>query len=62
MPVAAVTCCFFFKNFILFVLAALSLCCCAQAFSSCSDGVSFIVGCGFIAEMASRCGAWALRA
>ena len=43
---------FFFNLFI--CLAELNLCCCAQAFSSCSEqGLSFIVVCRFLEEMAS---------
>ena len=43
-------------------MAALGLCCCMQAFSSCGEqGLLFVVVCGLLVAVASRCGAWALR-
>ena len=44
-----------------FFLAALGLCCCAQAFSSCSEqGLLFVVAHGLLIAVASRCGEQAL--
>ena len=47
---------FFFINlFIYLFLAALGLCCCAQAFSSCGEqGLLFIVVCKLLMAVASR--------
>ena len=44
-----------FKNlFIYLFLVALGLCCCAQAFSSCSEqGLLFVVVCGLLTVVAS---------
>ena len=45
----------------LFFLAALGLRCCAWAFSSCGEqGLLFVVVCGLLIAVASRCGARAL--
>ena len=45
----------------LFFWAALGLCCCRQAFSSCSErGLLFVAVCGLLIAVASRCRAWAL--
>ena len=51
----------FFKNLYLF-LAALGLCCCAQAFSSCGErGLLFVAVRGLLIAVASlHCGAQAL--
>ena len=44
-------------------LAVLGLCCCASAFSRCSErGLLFVVVCGLLIAVASRCGAQALGA
>ena len=47
--------CFFFNNFIYFLLlAALGLCCCTQAFSSCGErGLLFVVVHGLLIAVAS---------
>ena len=52
----------FFKNlFIYLFLAALGLCCCAQAFSCCSErGLLFVAARELLIAVASRRGAWAL--
>ena len=48
---------FFLINlFIYLFLAALGLCCCARAFSSCSErGLLFIAVCGLLIAVASIC-------
>ena len=44
-------------------MAALGLCCCTRAFSSCGEwGLLFVVVHGLLIAVASRCGAWALGA
>ena len=46
----------FFKNLFiyLFILAALGLCCCARAFSSCGErGLLFVAVCGLLIAVAS---------
>ena len=64
---------FYIYKFIYLFLAALGLCCCVQAFSSCNErGLLLVVVCGllvvvasFVAETGSRCagfsgcGTWA---
>ena len=59
---------FFFNKFIYLFLAALGLCCCARAFSSCSEqGLLFLVVCGLLLLQStgsrhagfSSCGTWA---
>ena len=45
---------FFFNKFIYLFLAALGLCCCAQAFSSCGErGLLFVAVRGLLAAVAS---------
>ena len=52
----------FFKIYLFYLfLAALGLCCCVQAFSSCGErGLLFIAVCGLLIAVASRCGAEAV--
>ena len=46
--------CFLINLFIYLFLAALGLCCCAQAFFSCSEqGLIFVVVCGLLIAVAS---------
>ena len=46
--------CLFLKLINLFILAALGLCCCAQAFSSCGErGLLFVAVCGLLIVVAS---------
>ena len=52
---------FFISIFFNLFLAALGLCCCARAFSSCSEwGLLFFAVHGLLIAVASRCRAWAL--
>ena len=54
---------FFFFNFMYLFIAALGLCCCARAFSSCSSG-GYALCCGTRnshCHSFSCCGAWAPR-
>ena len=45
---------FFFNKFIYLFLAALGLCCCAQAFSGCGErGLLFVAVCGLLTVVAS---------
>ena len=49
--------------FICLFLAALGLCCCTRAFSSCGErGLLFVVVRGLLIAVASRCRVWALGA
>ena len=43
----------FFYKFICLFLAALVLCCCARAFSSCEQWLLFIAVCGLLTAVAS---------
>ena len=45
---------FFILNFIYLFLAVLCLCCCAQAFSSCSLQVSCLAACGIFPDQGSN--------
>ena len=48
----------FLNKFIYLFLAALGLCCCTRAFSSCSEwGLLFVAVCELLTPVASRCGA-----
>ena len=64
MQICKVMCVFFFNKFIYFIylfLSVLGLCCCTRAFSNCSErGLLFVVVCGLLIVVASRCRAWVL--
>ena len=52
---------FFINLFIYLFLAASGLHCCTRAFSGCGErGLLFVVACGLLIVLASRCGARAL--
>ena len=47
-------CFFYFLNLFILFLAALGLCCCTQAFSSCGEqGLFFVAVCGLLIVVAS---------